>query len=60
MDQAVANSAAVWQNEARKSTLLIPKNVPHQARTAESPCLCLISYNTGKRVMVPVTAETTR
>jgi len=45
---------ARWQNLAAGDTLLIPKNVPHQARTAESPCLCLISYNTGKRVMVPV------
>ncbi len=49
-----------WHKVSAGDTLLIPKGVPHQARTADSPCLSMLSYNTGKRVMVPVTEEKTR
>ncbi len=38
-------------------TLLIPKDVPHMARTQDSPCLTMVTYNTGKRIMVPVNPD---
>jgi quercetin dioxygenase-like cupin family protein len=45
----------VWHKIAAGDTLLIPKDTPHQARTGDGPFLAMISYNTGNRVMVPVT-----
>ena len=44
-----------WDKMPAGATLLIPKDVPHQARTHDSPCLTMVTYNTGKREMVPVT-----
>ena len=48
-----------WDKLPAGATLLIPKDVPHQARTHDSPCLTMVTYNTGKREMVPVTAPLT-
>ena len=46
-----------WRPLCAGETLRIPKDVRHQARTQDAPCLVMVVYNTGKRVMVPVTDE---
>ena len=46
---------ARWDKLKAGDTLRIPKDVPHQARTQDGPCLCMVVYNTGKRQIVPVT-----
>ena len=43
-----------WIKLAAGDTLRIPKDTPHMARTQERPFLAFITYDTGKRVMVPV------
>ena len=48
-----------WDKLKAGDTLRIPQNVPHHARTLESPVLSMIIYNTGKRVMVPITEDKT-
>ena len=48
---------ARWDKLKAGDTLRIPKDVPHQARTQDGPCLSMVVYNTGKRQMVPVTEE---
>jgi quercetin dioxygenase-like cupin family protein len=46
-----------WMKLKAGDTLRIPKNVPHMARAGDQPILAVIVYDTGKRVMVPVTEE---
>jgi len=46
-----------WDKLQAGDTLRIPKDVPHQARTQDSPCLVMVVYNTGKRQMVPVESK---
>jgi quercetin dioxygenase-like cupin family protein len=48
-----------WDKLQAGDSIRIPQNVPHHACTHESPCLSLIVYNTGRRQMVPVTADKT-
>jgi len=43
-----------WIKLATGDTLRIPKNTPHMARTQNQPLLALLTYDTGKRIMVPV------
>ena len=43
-----------WIKLKAGDTLRIPKNTPHMARTQDEPLLAMLSYDTGKRVMVPV------
>ncbi len=43
-----------WIKLKPGDTLRIPKNTPHMARTADQVFVAMLSYNTGKRVMVPV------
>ena len=50
-------SGKKWDKLKAGDSIRIPPNVPHHARTGASPCLSLIVYNTGKRIMVPVTTD---
>jgi len=43
-----------WDKLRAGDTIRIPQNAPHHACTRESPCLSMIIYNTGKRLMIPV------
>lgn len=43
-----------WIKLAAGDTLRIPKDTPHMARTQDHPFLAFITYDTGKRIMVPI------
>jgi len=43
-----------WIKLKAGDTLRIPKNTPHMARTQAEIFLAMLTYDTGKRVMVPV------
>jgi quercetin dioxygenase-like cupin family protein len=43
-----------WIKLKAGDTLRIPKNTPHMARTQNETFVAMITYDTGKRVMVPV------
>jgi quercetin dioxygenase-like cupin family protein len=43
-----------WIKLKAGDTLRIPKNTAHMARTADQPLLAILTYDTPKRVMVPV------
>jgi quercetin dioxygenase-like cupin family protein len=44
-----------WIKLKAGDTLRIPKNTPHMARTQGEAFVAMLAYDTGKRVMVPVT-----
>jgi quercetin dioxygenase-like cupin family protein len=48
---------AEWIKLKAGDTLRIPKNTPHMARTQDQPFVAFITYDTGSRVMVPITDD---